>query len=109
MARIDLHKKLLELGEEYGFKVYFRAPNNIETNRLLTYPCLVYSLDSPKNKKADNLTYFRYPRYNLVFMTKDPETTIPEIIENSIPYTTISRGPYTSEGIDHYAITCYHK
>lgn len=109
MARIDLHQKLVKIGNENKFKVYFVPPSTNTTNMQFVYPCLLYTKSRPQVQRADDKKYFKYDQYDLVFMTKDPDSTIPDLIEDSLSYTNINRGPYVTEGIYNYSLTCYHK
>lgn len=104
MNRIDLHKILVELGSENDFKVYFSPPANIQ----LHYPCLIYTRSNPRTQKADNISYFKFDAYDLVFVTKDPDSIIPDKIVDKLRYATINRAPYVSDGFYHYSIACYN-
>lgn len=50
-------------------RVYFQPPEGFK----MGYPCIVYSLNVIKSKKADNKNYFAKPSYTVTYITKDPD------------------------------------
>ena len=66
-SRHNLQDELEELlGSE---EVHFQPPES----KKLTYPCIVYVRGKDMNLRADNRQYHRFDRYNLTYMTRDPD------------------------------------
>lgn len=75
MTRLDLHAELVEvLGSRY---VYFQPPTSVK----MEYPCIVYSVEGSYRVDADNKIYKRKRQYHLTYITRDPDDTTPERIE----------------------------
>lgn len=49
--------------------VYFQPP----TGKMLTYPCIVYSLDAFDVTFADNGQYRLCDKYSVTYITRDPD------------------------------------
>ena len=82
--------------------VYFQPPVNLT----ISYPCIVYSLDVPFSVHADNTRYHRRKRYELIFITRDPDSELVDQIAD-LPYCAMGR-PYTSDNLHHYPYTIYY-
>lgn len=50
--------------------VYFQPPENIK----MKYPCFVYERSAMDMKLADNNKYNKYFRYQVMYITKEPDT-----------------------------------
>ena len=69
-SRQNLHDELKELlGTE---EVHFQPPES----KKLKYPCIVYSRAPGMDLSADNQNYHHFIKYNLTFMTSDPDDPI---------------------------------
>lgn len=85
--RLELHEKLEDI---LGSKcVYFQPPESLK----LGYPCIVYERATGDTKYADNNPFSFIPRYELTYITKDPDS---EVI-NKIAY-----GLSTVRHVRHY-------
>ena len=99
-TREDLDAILCEtLGSE---NVYFQPPESLRMN----YPCIVYSLTGHFNRPADNLVYHRRRQYELLFITRDPDSEMIEKIAD-LPYCSLGR-PYSADNLHHYPYTIYY-
>ena len=66
--RLELHSKLEAiLGSNH---VYFQPPESLK----LKYPCIVYERSTGDTKYADNNPFSFIPRYELTFITQDPDS-----------------------------------
>lgn len=65
--RLMLHEELVSiLGSR---NVYFQPPESIK----LKYPCIIYTRQRPDTIRADDRIYRDVIRYQVTFITKDPE------------------------------------
>lgn len=65
--RLKLHEELVSiLGSR---NVYFQPPESVK----LKYPCIIYTRKRPDTIRANNKIYRNVPRYQVTFITKDPE------------------------------------
>lgn len=99
--RLTLHEKLIEiLGNN---NVYFQPPESVK----LKYPCILYSKAKPRVNHADNSPYFRKSHYELVVIDTDPDTQIPESLEDGLDFCSIDRY-YKSQNLTHCALDLYY-
>jgi len=97
--RLILHQRLVDiLGSK---EVYFQAPVNIR----MSYPAIVYQLYDIRTKKADNRTYNKMKRYQITYITKDPDSEVIDKIEAML-YTSFDRF-FVVEQLNHYNYTTY--
>lgn len=95
-----LHLKLKELiGNDH---VYFQPPENIK----LKYPCFIYNLSSGLTTHADDKPYLFRRRYELMFITKNPDNELIDKIAFSFPTIEFDRW-YTSDNLNHYVYHFY--
>lgn len=100
-TRENLHQILTDiLGSKY---VYYQPPESIK----LHYPCLVYKKGIPDEKRANDNIYNSTNRYELTFITKDPDSNIPESIHRAFPMSSMD-APFISEGLYHNPLTVYY-
>jgi hypothetical protein len=81
--------------------VYFQPPSNVQMN----YDCIVYALDDVKTEFADNTPYSFAKRYRLTYITRDPDSLIPDAIVK-LPMCSFDR-PYTADNLHHYVFNLY--
>lgn len=85
--------------------VYFQPPENIRIN----YPCFVYERSSLSAKFADeNERYQKYFRYQITYITKDPDTN--DLIDNILShfkYCTYERH-FVMDGLNHEVFNLYY-
>lgn len=66
-TRLELHEKLLDLLGSSN--VYYQPPETIK----MEYPCIVYELDTGDSTYADNFPYRFMKRYQITYITTDPD------------------------------------
>ena len=100
--RLDLHAKLVDLlGSNH---VYFQPPESVKMN----YPCFVYERSGLDSKLADDKKYIKYIRYEILFITKDPDTN--DFIANmldSFDHITYVRH-FISDSLNHEVFDLYY-
>lgn len=100
-TRENLHQILTDiLGSKY---VYYQPPESIK----LHYPCIIYSKKQPNEKRANDSIYSFTNRYDLTFITKDPDSNIPESIHKALPMSSMDT-QFISDGLYHNPITVYY-
>lgn len=87
------------LGSEY---VYFQPPESLK----LTYPCIIYSLDAVDNVRADNVAYLYQKRYQLMVVTKDPDSDIWEKLTQRFENCDLDRTAKV-DNLNHFYLTLY--
>lgn len=96
-SRMDLHRLLVEkLGSD---QVYYQPPENIK----MSYPAIVYTMDSIWARHADNLPYVKTKVYAITLITRNPvDPVIDELAE--IPSARFDRH-YIADNLHHNAFT----
>lgn len=98
--RLDLQAILEEiLGSR---NVYFQPPETVK----MKYDAIRYELSSKDIKRANNRLYLLTNCYDGVVITKDPDTTIPDMILSHFEMCSFGR-PYVAENLNHYPFTLY--
>lgn len=81
--------------------VYFQPP----TGYKIKYPCIVYDLEKPDVRFADNLPYAIYDQYLIKYITRDPDDqTRNQII--MLPLCSADR-PYIADNLYHHPFRIY--
>lgn len=82
--RLELHEILCDvLGSR---NVYFQPPENLK----MKFPCIIYEHDNNYIAHADNRKYSKMRKYTITIVTNDPDTDIPEKLDE-IPFTEFNR------------------
>lgn len=98
--RADLHAILVNiLGSQ---NVYFQPPENVK----LKFPCIIYERSKIATKFADNMHYKMDNAYSVMFIYKDPDSTIVDEIAK-LPMCKLDRF-YTAENLYHAVYTIYY-
>lgn len=80
-------------------KVYFQPPASVH----LEYPCIIYSLSNYMTNDANNKLYLDWPRYNVMVISKNPESEIPRIIrEFRGDFSASFDRFYTIDNLNHW-------
>lgn len=66
MTRLELHEKLLTVCP----RAYFQPPESFK----MTYPCIRYERSSGLSEYASNYTYKYNQAYNILYISKDPDS-----------------------------------
>ena len=98
-TRLELQSKLEEL---LGFKhVYYQLPENIK----MEYPAIQYSNSNIKTRSADDRTYSKMTRYEIIVIDRKPDNpVIDELLK--LPYCSYDRS-YKAENLNHDVLTLY--
>lgn len=86
--RLPLHNKFKELTAN----VYYQPPSTL----VMKYPCIVYNLDDDEVKYANNVSYNRRKRYQVTFISRDPDDPVPDQLVE-LPYCSFQRRFVTAE------------
>ena len=98
-TRLEFHEVLCELIGNRN--VYFQPPSTVR----MKYPCLVYSVNPPDIKKADDITYLKTKQYTVTAIDSDPDSDIWEKVLE-LPYSSFSRS-YTADNLNHWVLSVY--
>lgn len=96
-SRLDLNTLL----ETFTSNVYFQPGSSIT----MTYPCIVYELSDVKTEHANNSPYNHEKKYQVTVIDRDPDTTIPNEIQN-LEKSSFDRF-FTTKGLNHYVYTLF--
>ena len=99
-SRLEFHEKLSNILGDTN-RVYFQPPTNIR----MIYPCIRYTRDEFDTIRADNLTYKRVVRYQVMVIDPDPDSEILEKLLD-LPYSSHSRY-YVADNLNHDVFTIY--
>lgn len=100
-TRVDLQTKLSDiLGSD---QVYFQPPATIK----MKYPAIVYSLDNIYTMHANNAPYFKKRRYQVTYITKNPDSEFIDSFMDSMSSVEFDRH-FTSDNLHHYVYTLYY-
>lgn len=100
MDRLDLRDKLRDL---VGSKnVYFQPPEGTR----LSYPCIIYHLSGRKSKYANDDRYKNEIAYDIQIIDEDPDSLLPERLENAFTYASFSRF-FVVDNLNHWAYRIY--
>ena len=95
----ELHEILCSiLGSRY---VYYQPPESIR----MSYPAIVYSLDSITERHANDTKYLQHRRYQIQYISRDPnEKIIDKLLE--LPYSSFDRR-FEVDNLYHDCIQLY--
>lgn len=100
-SRLKLHEEFRDiLGSEY---VYFNPPESVK----MTYPCIRYSLGVPNQYRADGRIYKNTNGYEVTVIDYDPESEIPDKIQDRFPYSRIVQR-FRADNLNHTILSIYY-
>lgn len=99
MARLVLHSVLLEFADN----IYFQPPSNIQ----LVYPCIIYHKKEKDRKHGNNSTYIGKDKYRLTVIDRDPDSLIPDLLEDSLQYCKVV-DHFTQDNLNHTILDLYY-
>ena len=99
-SRLKLHEELCELLGSRN--VYFQPPESLK----LDYPCIVYSMNGAKEKRANDRIYNSMNEYEVIVIDYDPDSEIPDKIA-SLPMCRSNR-MFTNDNLNHYVFDIYY-
>ncbi len=99
--RLQLHEKFCEiLGTR---NVYFQPPESVKLN----YDCIVYRTTDRKDIRADDRQYRHLVGYETTFITRDPDSEIPQALIDSFSIIRHVRS-FTSDNLHHEVFRIYY-
>jgi hypothetical protein len=99
--RLELQKLLEELISPN--KVYFQPPSSY----LLTYPCIIYELETIQTIYADSIKYKNKKRYSITVIDNSPDSEIPTKILANFIYCEFDRY-FVSDNLNHFVLILYY-
>lgn len=98
--RTDLNPKFKEiLGNN---NVYFQPPESVK----LKYDCIIYKDVTPFTRRANNHVYILQHKYQITYITSNPNSTIPDTLLLSFEH--IDRvNDFVSDNLYHYVFELY--
>ena len=99
-TRLELQSKLEEL---LGIKhVYYQPPETIK----MEYPAIKYSKSNIQTRSADDRTYSKMTRYEVIVIDKKPDNpVIDKLLE--LPYCSYDRS-YKADNLNHDVLILYY-
>lgn len=99
--RLQLHEELCTL---LGTRnVYFQPPATVKLN----YDCIIYSVNNREDLRADDQHYRNFVRYEVMLITRDPDSDLPDILLNGFNRITHQRH-YTADNLHHDIYTLFY-
>jgi hypothetical protein len=98
--RQQLHKALKDLGIT---NVYFQPPENVKLN----FPCIIYKTSKLETEQADNVPYAISTKYNVLYITKDPDDPMVERLAWEFP-TIVHINSYVNETLYHHSYNLFY-
>ena len=99
-TRKELNDKFKEiLGNT---NVYFQPPESVK----LKYDCIVYKVVPPYTRTANNFIYILQHKYQVTYITSNPNTTIPDKMLLSFMHIDMVN-EFVNEGLYHYVFELY--
>ena len=99
--RTELHNELKTLLGSSN--AYFQPPESIR----MKYPCYVYSREPSHILRADNQAYRRVRKYDLIYITLDPDDPLIEKTEDHFQMCKFRRS-YKADDLNHYYYDLYY-
>ena len=100
-SRLELHEELC--GLLGSSNVYFQPPETVK----LKYPCIVYQRNTGDTQFANNMPYTFTIQYQVMVITKDPDTDLIEKIATHFPMSRMDRH-FTSQNLNHDTFVIYY-
>lgn len=100
-SRLELQEKLSSLPNVV--KAYYTPPESIK----LQYPCIIYEKETKKIIHANDKAYAKLQPYGVTIIDRDPESTIPDALEDVFTYWSPGK-PYYVDGLSHWHYTIYY-
>jgi hypothetical protein len=95
-------EELQTLLETITENVYFDPP----PKQLISYPCIIYNRSPGRTSFADNKTYNFWQGYDLVLITKDPDSLLIDKVRDNLEMVEYVR-EYISDNLHHSAFKLY--
>ena len=99
--RLELHEKLCTiLGTR---NVYFQPPESLK----LQYDCIVYQTAKRDGIRADDKRYIKYTAYDVTFISRNPDSGIPDRLLDEFQYIEHQR-TYPADNLHHDLFRIYY-
>lgn len=98
--RLELQNKFEELLGSRN--VYYQPPETIKMN----YPAIIYSKSRIDTDKANNSTYSKFTRYDVIVIDRKPDNPVIERLLE-LPYCSYDRF-YKSDNLNHDSLSIYY-
>ncbi|MBO7449340.1 MAG: hypothetical protein J6U54_03135 [Clostridiales bacterium] len=72
----------------------------------MIYPCIRYNLERLDGDTADDGTYLVHKGYNVIYISRDPDSPVPEKLR-MLPMSRFIRY-YSYENMHHWVFTIYY-
>lgn len=102
--RLQLHEELCAILESRN--AYFQPPASVKLN-YDPKGCIVYTLSKRDAIYADDIRYIGLDAYDVTFITRDPDSEIPELLLSSFRYASHNRH-YTADNLHHDVFRIYY-
>ena len=102
--RLKLHEKFCEILESRN--AYFQPPASVKLN-YDPKGCIVYSVARRDGLKADDLRYVAFTAYDCTYISRDPDSEIPDKLMQSFLHISHER-TYTSDNLHHDLFRIYY-
>lgn len=99
-TRLTLHEELCTVLKSRN--CYFEPPSIME------YPCIKYERQMPSVVYADNVRYGKFDSWMLTIIDTDPDSEIPERLEEHFTKYCSKNREYSSDGLHHFVYTLYY-
>ena len=80
--------------------IYFQPPESVK----MKYDCIRYSENTMNVRRADNKAYLTQSEYNVIVITRDPDSPVPRMILERFQQCRPGR-QYTADNLYHYPFT----
>ena len=103
MATVDRRFELDAILREFlgNNNTYFESPSSIK----MKFPCVRYSRSHMDTVYANNKVYLNRKRYELILIYDDPDSELPEKLQN---YLTVTHDRhYVADNLHHDVFTTY--
>lgn len=97
--RLELHSALLP----FCPNVYFQPPSSVK----MVYPCIVYAKVSKLKLYGSDVAHVTKQEYRLTIMDTNPDSTIPEQIEDAFEYCNEYQR-MTVSNLNHIFLSLYY-
>lgn len=82
---------------------YYQPPASVS----LKYPCIVYSRQGEKTRRADDDIYNNFIRYTLTYIDTKPDSPVVDKIARSFRFCSFDR-VFISDNLYHYTYTLFY-
>lgn len=97
-TRLELHNILLTFCD----KVYFQPP----AGHRMQYPCIIYHRTGTDRFYANDEIYHKRNTYQITVIDSDPDSLIPDQIEENIIHASIVNG-FSKDNLHHTILNLY--